>query len=97
MRNRGRIPGGSGRGSGLDQLREARDGGGVGHAQTFAEVGEERQAELGAEAMGQAARLETIGARTTRWIDAMPKFDDLSRSLIPFDQTSTLLMVQQMV
>lgn len=77
-------------------MREARDGGGVGHAQTFAEIGEERQAELGAEAMGQAARLETIGARTTRWIDAMPKFDDLSRSLIPFDQTNTLLMVVEM-
>ena len=26
----------------------------------------------------------------------MPKFDDLSRSLIPFDQTSTLLMVVEM-
>lgn len=41
MRNRGRIPGGSGRGSGLDQLREARDGGGVEHAQAIAEIGEE--------------------------------------------------------
>ena len=46
--SRPRFPGGSGWSRGADQLREGRNGGGVGHAEAVAEIGEERQAELGA-------------------------------------------------
>ena len=42
------FPGGSGWSRGSDQLREGRNGGGIGRAEAVAEIGEERQAELGA-------------------------------------------------
>src|SRR4051794_4171420 len=48
------------------------------------------------EAMGRAAGSGTIAGMDSRWRCAMTQVDDLSRSLVPFEQDRTLVAVLEM-
>src|SRR6201998_2673143 len=48
------------------------------------------------DAMGRAARMAISSLYINRWSAAMPQPNDLSRSLVPLDQDSTLIAVVEM-